>query len=72
LNPFAALCVVSIRLYRRLISPVLPQVCRYYPTCSSYAEQALMRHGVLRGGFLAAKRVISCHPLSSGGYDPCP
>jgi len=62
--------VTLIKLYQRLISPLLPPACRFYPTCSEYAAQAVARHGLWRGGWLAAKRVSRCHPLNPGGYDP--
>ncbi len=61
-----------LRFYKAKISPQLPPACRYTPTCSEYAMEAIERHGVLRGGFLAAKRVLSCNPFSRGGYDPVP
>lgn len=61
-----------LRFYKTRISPQLPPACRYTPTCSEYAMEAIERHGVLMGGFLAAKRVISCNPFSRGGYDPVP
>jgi len=69
---FAELAVRSLRAYKRYVSPLLPPVCRYYPTCSAYASQAIHRHGLLKGGVLAVRRLASCHPLSRGGYDPCP
>ena len=59
-----------LRYYKARISPQLPPACRYTPTCSEYAIEAIERRGVLVGGFLAAKRVISCNPFSRGGYDP--
>jgi len=59
-------------LYQRVISPLLPQSCRFYPTCSEYAKQAILKYGPLKGGWLALKRLARCHPLSSGGYDPLP
>jgi putative membrane protein insertion efficiency factor len=62
----------AIRLYKFVISPVLPASCRYTPTCSSYAEQAIAKHGVLRGSWLAAKRIARCHPWGGSGYDPVP
>lgn len=68
----AELAVRSLSAYKRFVSPLLPAACRYYPTCSAYAVQAVRRHGLLRGGLLAARRLASCHPLSAGGYDPCP
>jgi len=57
-------------LYQRLISPALPRRCRYEPTCSAYAVQAIERHGVLRGVVLAGWRLLRCNPFSRGGYDP--
>ncbi len=64
--------VLLIIFYQRLISPLLPQSCRFYPTCSEYAKQAILKYGPLRGGWLALKRLARCHPLSKGGYDPLP
>jgi uncharacterized protein len=61
-----------LRFYKRTISPGLPPACRYTPTCSEYAMEAVERHGVMRGGLLATKRLLSCHPFSRGGYDPVP
>lgn len=61
-----------IRLYKLVISPLLPPACRFYPTCSQYAAQAIEKHGVLRGGILAAKRLARCHPFNPGGVDPVP
>jgi hypothetical protein len=61
-----------IDLYRWLISPLLGSNCRYYPTCSHYAQDAIARHGVIQGGWLAACRIGRCHPWSAGGYDPVP
>jgi uncharacterized protein len=61
-----------ITLYKRMISPLLPPSCRFYPTCSEYAQEALRRHGAWRGGRLAAGRLLKCHPLHSGGIDPVP
>jgi hypothetical protein len=66
------IALVMIRFYQNAISPHLPPVCRYYPTCSSYAYEAVNKYGVLRGCLLAARRVIRCHPFRSGGYDPVP
>lgn len=61
-----------LRAYRFLISPLLPPACRFHPSCSVYAEQALARHGLWRGGWLAARRVCRCAPWQAGGYDPVP
>ena len=61
-----------ILLYRRLLSPVLGRNCRYLPTCSEYAHDAVGEHGALRGGWIAMKRVGRCHPFREGGYDPVP
>jgi putative membrane protein insertion efficiency factor len=62
--------MAPIRFYQRAISPALPRRCKYEPTCSAYATEALRRHGALRGFVLAAWRVLRCNPFSHGGYDP--
>lgn len=67
-----AFAVLLLRIYKRAISPLLPPACRFYPTCSEYAAQAIAKHGVMRGGILAAKRLIKCNPLHPGGFDPVP
>ena len=61
-----------VRGYKALISPMLPPSCRFTPTCSSYALTSLERYGVIRGGWLAVKRIGRCHPWNPGGYDPVP
>ena len=61
-----------IRLYQRYLSPLLPDSCIYIPTCSQYAVEAIERYGVLKGCFLAFRRILRCHPLHAGGYDPVP
>ncbi len=66
------LLIAPLRFYRYAISPMLGRNCRFYPTCSEYAIEAVERHGALRGGLLAAKRVGRCHPFNPGGYDPVP
>jgi putative membrane protein insertion efficiency factor len=65
-----AIVLAPIRLYMRMISPALPRRCKYEPTCSAYAVQAIRELGVLRGSTLAAWRLARCNPFSHGGYDP--
>jgi uncharacterized protein len=69
---FTALLTLPIRLYQVAISPFLPRACRFYPSCSAYALQALEVHGPLRGLYLAARRLGRCHPFHPGGLDPVP
>lgn len=64
--------VAPIRLYQRVLSPLLGPHCRFYPSCSEYAVQAITQHGILRGTVLAARRLSRCHPLNAGGHDPVP
>ncbi|MBN2847091.1 MAG: membrane protein insertion efficiency factor YidD [Coriobacteriia bacterium] len=71
-SPLARAVVVLIRLYQRLISPLLPPSCRFTPTCSVYAVTAIERYGILKGGWLALRRVGRCHPWNPGGFDPVP
>ncbi|UCC48240.1 MAG: membrane protein insertion efficiency factor YidD [Gemmatimonadota bacterium] len=66
------LIVMLIRGYQVAISPLLPASCRYTPSCSQYAVEALQRHGALRGSWLAVRRLSRCHPFRPGGYDPVP
>ena len=61
-----------IRFYQRCLSPLLPNVCRYRPTCSEYFIEALMMHGVIKGSWLGIKRILRCHPWGGSGYDPVP
>ncbi len=61
---------VPIHVYRRVVSPALPARCKYYPSCSAYALQAIGTYGILRGAVLAAWRLLRCNPFSHGGYDP--
>ena len=65
-----SLVLAALRFYKAKISPGLPPACRYTPTCSEYAMEAIERRGLLIGGLLATKRVLSCNPFSRGGYDP--
>jgi putative membrane protein insertion efficiency factor len=64
--------LVAIRGYQILVSPFLRPSCRFYPSCSSYAYEAFYRYGVLKGGVLAARRILKCHPFHPGGADPVP
>ena len=71
-SPAGRMLVWPIVAYRRWISPALPARCRFYPSCSAYALEAIARHGALRGTFLAVRRLLRCHPFHPGGYDPVP
>jgi putative membrane protein insertion efficiency factor len=62
--------LAALRVYKWAVSPLLPPACRYVPTCSEYAMEAVDRYGALRGGWMAMWRVLRCHPLVKGGYDP--
>jgi len=66
------LLILLLRGYRYAISPLYGQVCRYYPTCSAYALEAVTEHGSLRGSWLAVRRIARCHPWAAGGLDPVP
>ena len=66
------LLVLLLRGYRFAISPLYGQVCRYHPTCSAYALEAVTEHGALRGSWLAVRRIARCHPWAAGGFDPVP
>lgn len=72
-TPLAArMLIVPVRGYQRFISPALPPACRFYPSCSAYAVQALCAHGALRGLWLTVRRLARCHPFHKGGLDPVP
>ena len=62
----------GIRIYQLCISPLFPSSCRYYPTCSSYAMEAITKYGPFKGFYLGFKRILRCHPFHEGGYDPVP
>nr|WP_071542419.1 membrane protein insertion efficiency factor YidD [Moorella thermoacetica] len=64
--------ILAIRFYQKYISPLLGRHCRFYPTCSQYALEAIAKYGLLRGGLLATRRLLHCHPWGAGGYDPVP
>ncbi|MCB8752790.1 membrane protein insertion efficiency factor YidD [Planktothrix agardhii] len=66
------LLITLIKGYRLLISPLFPPVCRFHPTCSQYAIEALETFGIIQGSWLALKRILRCHPYHPGGYDPIP
>ena len=68
----ARIVLTFIRAYQVVLRPVLPPACRFAPSCSEYAHQALEAHGVWRGGVMAAQRIARCHPWHAGGYDPVP
>ena len=72
MSPLAHLLALPIRLYKRLLSPLLPPACRFHPTCSVYALQALEKHGALRGLRLTLWRLLRCQPFHPGGLDPVP
>jgi len=72
MSPLAQLLAVPVRAYRLLGSAWVGRACRYQPTCSAYALEALERHGGLKGGYLAAHRICRCHPWGGSGYDPVP
>jgi putative membrane protein insertion efficiency factor len=72
LSPASRVLVVLLHFYRRFISPALGPRCRFYPSCSAYALEAVQRHGALRGSWLAARRLSKCHPFHPGGLDPVP
>lgn len=72
MSPAARLLLAAVRGYQLLVSPLLPSACRYYPTCSRYAAEAIEHYGAASGAALAARRVLRCHPWGGHGYDPVP
>ena len=66
------LILKMIRSYQKYISPMSPPTCRFYPTCSQYAIEAVEEHGAIKGSYLATRRILKCHPLHEGGFDPVP
>lgn len=70
--PVTQLLIYPIRFYQRYISPMLPPACRFTPTCSQYAVEALQKHGPVKGLYLAVRRILRCHPWGGSGYDPVP
>jgi putative membrane protein insertion efficiency factor len=71
-RPGARVLIFLLSLYKAFASPLLPSSCKFYPTCSEYAKEAVSRHGVTRGLNLALRRLLRCRPFSPGGYDPVP
>ncbi len=69
---FIAILILPIRFYQKCISPLTPPSCRFVPTCSQYAIEAIKKYGPIKGAFLAIKRILRCHPWGGSGYDPVP
>jgi putative membrane protein insertion efficiency factor len=67
---FKRVSIALIKGYRRFVSPMLPPSCRFTPSCSLYTLQAIEKYGLLKGGFMGARRLLRCHPFSEGGFDP--
>jgi len=70
--PFTLLFMLLIRVYQLFISPILPSACRYNPTCSRYGMEAIKKYGAIKGGYLAVRRILRCHPWGGSGHDPVP
>lgn len=71
-KPLSWIMLALIAFYRTCISPLTPPACRYTPTCSQYAQEAIKKYGPFKGGWLALKRILRCHPFGGSGYDPVP
>ncbi|MBU2897592.1 membrane protein insertion efficiency factor YidD [Vibrio hepatarius] len=71
-SPFTRVAIGLVRLYQGLISPLIGPRCRFTPTCSTYTVEALKSHGFVKGCWLSSKRLLKCHPLNTGGFDPVP
>jgi len=71
-HALSALLIAPIQFYKKFISPLTPPACRFTPTCSQYALEALKKYGAIKGGWLALKRILRCHPWGGSGYDPVP
>lgn len=69
---FKSTMLLVIRVYQKLFSPFLPKACRFYPSCSEYSRESIIKHGVFRGIFFTLIRLAKCHPFHPGGYDPVP
>jgi uncharacterized protein len=67
-----ACMILILKVYKVVISPLFPPSCRYYPSCSKYAAEALKKHGLIKGSYLSVRRVLRCNPFFPGGYDPVP
>lgn len=72
MSPVRHVLILVVRAYQVSIGPMLPPSCRYFPSCSAYAIEALEKHGAMRGTWLAMRRIARCHPFTPGGYDPVP
>lgn len=71
-SPVGAVLVAAIRIYQKTLSRALPPSCRFYPSCSQYTLEAIVKYGALKGAWLGARRILRCHPFHPGGYDPVP
>lgn len=72
MTPVGGIAIGLIRIYQWVISPLFPKSCRFAPSCSEYAAEAIRRHGMLAGGWLGLRRILRCHPWGGDGYDPVP